>query len=886
MAKTLLRFLASLILVLGLSTAARAQTPAVNPDMTAVCGELDIGVVIDTSGSISASDYDAIIDSLESFLNALANTGNAASIVTFSTTGTVQTDYFDITTANIGPVITQLRAVTTGGNTNYEAGFRALLHSLDGDGATTFGTGGTLNNGNVTRYPDLLMFFTDGFPNTVNASDDITSNDATTSSAGNQTAANAAINEVNAFKANGTHVFSLTFDHGSGSGLLGNLLLVLEFGINLLFPTTPDYAQYIITEITGPGETEWNGAANTLATADYVLVDNFATVFDGVADACLRDLSLTKTVDNGAANSGEFVNFTLTVNNASLEAATGVQVTDLLPTPPNGFDTISGVTSTGTYNSATGLWDIGTIAASGSATLTITARVQSNTTVTNVAEITAADQNDPDSTPNNGVPTEDDYATATVKPSADNPDLVGICENLDIGVILDTSGSISSTEYSDMIDSLEQFMLQYSDRGNAIAIATFANSGNLEQSYIPLTTVNSTLIATNLRTVGTGGGTNYEAGLRTMLHSVDGVAGTSYGLDAGENLGSARYPDLLLFFTDGVPNVEMVVDDSSDNGTATVAQGEASAAAAMVDEANAFKNNATHIFAIVFNSGGSTNEQYIVTEMTGPGAVEWDGSPLTFQAADYDLVTSFANVFADIGSICVTDLALSKTVDNPTPTLGSQVVFTVTVTNQSAVSEATNVVVRDLLPVGLGYASDDAALPQTYNSVTGDWTIGTLAAGATTTLNITADVDAVGVFVNEAEVWSLDQTDVDSTPGNGGVVGAGEDDYDTATVVSADVTIDLSIAKTVDNAAPGPGDTVTFTVTVTNNDPSLDATSVIVTDVLPPETVHDSNTPSTGSTSYSAGPPETLTWTIPTLAAGASATWTIVTTTIDPPPIP
>jgi hypothetical protein len=119
MAKHLLRYLASLILILGLSTAARAQTPAVNPDMVAVCGQLDIGVVIDTSGSITASDYDAIIDSLQNFLTALANTGNAATIATFSTSGTVQTEYFDITTANINTVITQLRAITTGGNTNY-----------------------------------------------------------------------------------------------------------------------------------------------------------------------------------------------------------------------------------------------------------------------------------------------------------------------------------------------------------------------------------------------------------------------------------------------------------------------------------------------------------------------------------------------------------------------------------------------------------------------------------------------------------------------------------------------------------------------------------------------------------------------------------------------
>ncbi len=873
MAKSLFRYLASLLIVLGLSSAANAQTPATNPDLTASCGSLHVGVVIDMSGSIPQADYDDMITSLENFLRSIADNGNRASIATFSTTAQVQDAYFDVTTANIDTIIPALRALSTGGNTNYEAGFRALLHSLDGDLATTFGTDAQTNLA-TAQYPDLLLFFTDGWPNTINANDAITDNDASTSSAGNQTAADRAINEVNAFKAQGTHVFSLTYDHGD-VGLLNSLLLG-EYGLlsilgTLLFGAqTPDYAQYIITEITGPSPQEWNGSASTFATADYAFVNDFATVFDGVADFCLRDLSLSKTVDNGAPDQGQDVTFTLTVDNASAEPATGVEVTDLLPA---GLSYVSD-NGAGAYVPGTGVWTIGTIAGGGSASLTITATVTAATTVTNVAEITAADQNDPDSTVNNGDPTEDDYAAVDVKPTAPNPDLVGICENLDIGVVLDTSGSITPTNYSAMIASLEQFMQQYSGRNNFITISTFADTGELQYVYTELTTVNSAAIAANLALITPFGGTNYEAGLRAVLHSVDGVSGTTYGLGAGENLGAPRYPDLLLFFTDGVPNVQQAVDDFTDNGTATVVSPtSADAAAAAADEANEFKNNASHFFALIYNSGGSTNEEFVVTELTGPGATEWDGSPSTFQSADYYVVDSFADVFADIGAVCETDLALTKTVDDATPNNGSNVVFTVTVTNESLAGDATSVVVQDYLPPELTYVSDDGGAATVESSGTITWTVGTLAVGASATLNITATVGGVGTYTNNAEVFSMDQNDTDSTPGNMGALPV-EDDEDSATVVSAAVTVDVAIAKTADKTTAAPGETVTYTVTVTNNDTTTDATNVEVTDVLPANVIYQSDTPPAGTTSSNVA--GTLTWNIPTLAANSSLSWTIV----------
>jgi uncharacterized repeat protein (TIGR01451 family) len=90
------------------------------------------------------------------------------------------------------------------------------------------------------------------------------------------------------------------------------------------------------------------------------------------------------------------------------------------------------------------------------------------------------------------------------------------------------------------------------------------------------------------------------------------------------------------------------------------------------------------------------------------------------------------------------DVAVSKEVDNKAPEEGGIVVFTVTVTNTSTTVTATNVVVQDVLPVGLTYVSDNPSAGTTAmpNATTVDWTVGSMAPSATETLQITATVDA------------------------------------------------------------------------------------------------------------------------------------------------
>lgn len=137
-----------------------------------------------------------------------------------------------------------------------------------------------------------------------------------------------------------------------------------------------------------------------------------------LAPASYADLSLTKTVSNATPAFADTITYTLALNNSAVSpsTATGVTVRDTLPA---GVSFVSS-TGSGSYNSGTGVWSVGTLVPGATATLNIvvTVTAASGNTVTNVAEVTASSVIDIDSTPNNGITTEDDHASRAFTVSA------------------------------------------------------------------------------------------------------------------------------------------------------------------------------------------------------------------------------------------------------------------------------------------------------------------------------------------------------------------------------------------------------------------------------------------------------------------------------------
>ncbi|MCX7847705.1 MAG: hypothetical protein N2595_06735 [bacterium] len=101
------------------------------------------------------------------------------------------------------------------------------------------------------------------------------------------------------------------------------------------------------------------------------------------------------------------------------------------------------------------------------------------------------------------------------------------------------------------------------------------------------------------------------------------------------------------------------------------------------------------------------------------------------------------------------DLGISKSASTAAPPLGGTVVFSITVTNRGP-WQATGVTVHDALPAGLVYLSHSGG---SYAPGSGIWNVGTLAAGASATLTIVAQVATTQAVTNIARQTQVDQHD-------------------------------------------------------------------------------------------------------------------------------
>jgi len=246
--------------------------------------------------------------------------------------------------------------------------------------------------------------------------------------------------------------------------------------------------------------------------------------------------------------------------------------------------------------------------------------------------------------------------------------------------------------------------------------------------------------------------------------------------------------------------------------------------------------------------------------VTAPGGVT-DPTPGNNSATDTDSLTPQA------------DLSITKTDGSTTEVPGTSVSYTITVTNNGP-SAVTGASVSDTFPAALTGV--------TFTSVAAGGATGNTAAGSgnisdtvnmpvgssiTYTVNATVAASATGSLSNTATVTAPGGV-TDPTPGNNSAT-------DTDTLVPS---ADVSVTKTDSPDPVQAGNNITYTITVTNNGPS-DAQSLSLSDAVPANTTLVSvSTPAgwTRTDVVPAGGTGTLTFTRPTLAAGASSIFTVV----------
>ncbi|MFT6091393.1 MAG: putative repeat protein (TIGR01451 family) [Sulfitobacter sp.] len=218
----------------------------------------------------------------------------------------------------------------------------------------------------------------------------------------------------------------------------------------------------------------------------------------------------------------------------------------------------------------------------------------------------------------------------------------------------------------------------------------------------------------------------------------------------------------------------------------------------------------------LFGSVNSTLTYRIEVDETDPEIpAELDlstANPLTGVAVVTNADTSDQN-FGFVIAPSVADLSLTKSALSAADglsvtqaTAGEALDFVLTVTNDGP-GDVTGVQVRDLMPDGFAYVSDDAvAQGDTYDTGTGIWAVEALANGASAVLTIRVTMRDSGEHTNTAEIVASSLPDPDSDVAVGALVddqsdGLADDDEASVSVAYAGTGATLSGVVFLDNGA-------------------------------------------------------------------------------------
>ncbi|MCH8991827.1 MAG: DUF11 domain-containing protein, partial [Acidobacteria bacterium] len=589
-----------------------------------------------------------------------------------------------------------------------------------------------------------------------------------------------------------------------------------------------DSATVTITVTTDPslaeGATITNTASAVATELDPVTVNDSVTEDTRITREA--DLSVTKTDSPDPVVAGETLTYTITVTNLGPSDASGVTVTDLLPAEATFVSSTPGSPDCA-HSAGVVTCDLGGIAAGDSATVTITVTTDPSlaegATITNTASAAATE---PDPATANDSVTEDTTITreadlSIAKSDDIDPAIAGGPLTYTITVTNLGPSDASGVTVTDTLPAGTTFVsgvgctvasgVVTCDLGdiavgaNATATITVTTDPSLAEGAT--ITNQASAAATELDPVSANDTTTEDTGIIRQAdisvaktHDPEpAVAGAefTYTITVSNN-GPSDASNIVIqdtlpaeaTFVSGSPNCTEL------NGVVTCNLGDVAA-------------GGTAVATITVSTGPSLVEGTIIANGVTAGADEPDPESANDTATDDTTITR------------VSDLELTKT-DTPDPVVaGAELTYTIGVTNLGP-SDSTGITVVDTLPPGTTFVTSTPG-PPACSEASGVVTcnLGDLALGQSTQMTITIAVgsSATGSIFNLAVVTANES---DSELANNA-------DHET-TAIAAEA--DLAITKTDDPDPVIAGDVLTYTLTVTNNEPS-GATGVTVVDILP-----------------------------------------------------
>ncbi len=602
----------------------------------------------------------------------------------------------------------------------------------------------------------------------------------------------------------------------------------------------------------GPG-TLTNQASITSDLADPDTADRSASAVTTVDPAA--DLSLTKGDAPDPVLAGQQLTYTLAVANSGPRTATGVQLTDNLPSTVT-FNSATPSQGSCSHASGTVTCALGTLANTGSATVTIVVTPQEGGTITNQATV-SSDLRDPTS-PNNAA-----SAQTTVNPAADleltktdSPDPVLAGELLTYTLAVHNAGP-SSAAATQLIDTLPE---------GVVFVSAVPTQGTCSES--------SGTVDCGLGTLANGATVNVEVKIRPQtpgtITNQAGVVSLALDADTGDNNASAATTvnaaaDLSLTKSDspdpvlvgGTLTYTLTAHNSGPQDTTGVTLTDslpagvdfvsATPTQGLCDEAS---GTVTCLLGALI-SGANASVDIVVTPQS-VGSITNQAS-VTSDLADPDAADASASATTTVDPVA--DLSLTKS-DAPDPVLAEhELTYTLSVHNAGP-SSAAGTTLIDALPSGVTFGSATPSQGScTQSSGTVTCPLGTIASGGNASVEIKVTPTTAGSITNSASV------------------GSGASDPNASNnLASASTTVnqsaDLSVSMTDSPDPVVTNEVLSYTVTVHNAGPTS-APGVTLTDTMPSGTAYVSAFPSQGSCSQVS---LTVTCPLGTMANGADAT--------------